>query len=92
VLVVAGDRDEREVRQRIERRLAVEARVHREGGAQRHDERVPVGGSLGDELGTDIAGRARPRLHQKDLLETKRELIRQRTSDEIEWSCPGCPR
>ena len=86
---VAGrrhDRNEPEVCERIERRFLVEARIYRKRRPERRKERVAIGGRLGDELGADIAGSARPRLDQKCLLEFGRELVRKRAGDEVEGS------
>ena len=84
---VAGrrhDRDEPEVRERVEGRFLVEARIHRERRAERREQGVAVGRRLGDELGGDIAGSAGTRVDQKGLLERWRELVRNRAGDEIE--------
>src|SRR5207247_11118871 len=53
-------RDRREILYRVERQLRVEARMddERPGGAEQ--ERVAVGGALGDALGRQVAARAGP--------------------------------
>ena len=78
-----GERDRREVPNRIEGHFGEEARVDRERPRRTHQDRVAVGRGLGDEVGADVAARARPVVDHDLLREALGELLRDDASDDV---------
>src|SRR5262249_5128208 len=83
-----GERDRREVAQRLIAQVLEQGRVDREHAYRAYQYRVAVRVGLGDELGGDRAIRARPVLDHGLLVEKFLELRADRAPDDIRRS-PG---
>jgi hypothetical protein len=75
--------DRREIAQRVERHAAVEMWIDRDLAVRKQPYRVAVGRRLGDQLGGDVAVRARPVLDDHRLAERLRQLLRQHARRDV---------
>ena len=84
-----GERDRREILDRIEGHFGEEARVDRERSRRAHQDRVTVGRGLGDDVGADIAARAGPVVDHHLLREAHGESLRDRARDDVGAAARG---
>ena len=74
-----------EILDRVVGHLLVQSRVDGVGGHGRHQQGVPVGHRLCDQIGADIAAGARLVLHQELLAEERSQFSAQDARDRVSW-------